>query len=65
MRSQFSAPKGCDLRDKCRVFKMVAINDEDMEFLAHLYRTIWVNGGKITVEDKELKETYYFRESTL
>lgn len=49
-----------DVRSHCNLFQMTVSNEEDMRFLAHLYRTIWINGGQITVVDKEQEATYYF-----
>lgn len=52
-RNMFKAPKNADVRDKCEVFKMTAVNEKDMEFLAALYRTVWINGGRVIIEEND------------
>jgi len=65
-RNQFTAPKRLadgsrgDLRSHCEVFKMTAVNETDMVLLSHLYRVMWLTGGKITVDDGSKQETYRF-----
>jgi hypothetical protein len=65
-RNEFRAPKKLsdgrrgDLRSHCEKFKMTAADEKDMQFLAHLYRTIWLHGGKVTIDDGTVKETYSF-----
>lgn len=65
-RNQFTAPRKLsdgsrgDLRTHCEKFKMTAVDEKDMQFLAHLYRTIWIHGGTVTIDDGTVKETYNF-----
>lgn len=66
-RNEFRAPKQLangdrrvDLRKHCEVFKMTAVDENDMVFLAHLYRTIFINGGTITIDDGQEQQTYNF-----
>lgn len=67
-RNEFKAPKKLadgthgDLRTHCETFKMTAIDESDMVFLAHLYRTIWIHGGTVTINDGTTKKTYKFGE---
>lgn len=64
-RNLFKAPKRLDngepgdLRTHCEVFKMTAVNENDMVFLSHLYRAIWI-GGVVTIDDGKSKQTYRF-----
>lgn len=64
--NEFKAPRKLasgergDVRSHCEMFKMTAANEEDMEFLAHLYRTIWLTGGTVRIDDGEEAETYHF-----
>lgn len=39
---------------------MTALNEDDMKFLAHLYRTIWIMGGSVTIDDGEVQQKYNF-----
>lgn len=65
-QSEFKAPrkrKGEPMHGvnkRCAMFKMYAANDADEIFLAHLYRTIWVRGGRVTIDDGETEQTYSF-----
>lgn len=65
-RNEFSAPRmtsdgrPTDVRSHCEVFKMTAVDEDDMKFLAHLYRTIWISGGSVTINDGKVEETYSF-----
>jgi len=49
-----------DVRKRCAMFKMSAIDETDQIFLAHLYRTIWIHGGTVTIDDGETKQEYNF-----
>lgn len=55
-KNQFIAPKNApdgtrgDLRRHCEFFAMRALDENDMKFLSHLYRTIRISGGKISIE---------------
>jgi hypothetical protein len=65
-RNYFKAPKKLadgslgDLRSHCECFKMTAVDEKDMQFLSHLYRTIWLQGGSVTIDDGAKKQTYSF-----
>ena len=63
-RNQFTAPRKLsdgsrgDLRTHCEKFKMTAVDEKDMKMLSHIYRTIFLYGGSITVDDGTVKEIY-------
>jgi hypothetical protein len=65
-RNNFTAPKRLDdgsrgdLRTHCEKFQMTAVDERDMVFLSHLYRTIFLHGGKVIVDDGQTKQTYKF-----
>lgn len=66
-RNEFKAPKGKgpnglphDVRTKCEVFKMTALNENDQLFLAHLYRCIWLTGGTVAITTPEGTDEYHF-----
>ncbi len=65
-RNCFKAPKKLhdgtigDLRTHCEQFQMVASDEENMKFLSHLYRTIFLQGGKVTINDGSSRKTYNF-----
>lgn len=65
-RNQFKAPKKLadgsigDLRSHCECFKMTAVDEKDMQFLSHLYRTIFIQGGSVTIDDGLKKQKYNF-----
>ena len=55
-KNQFVAPKKApdgtmgDLRRHCEFFAMRALDENDMLFLSHLYRTIMISGGRVSIE---------------
>lgn len=66
-RCEFRAPKKLDsvkgpvdVRKYCEVFKMTAVDEKDMVFLAHLYRTIFIHGGTVSIDDGQVEQTYKF-----
>ena len=65
-RNNFTAPRKLadgsrgDLRTHCEKYQMTAADERDMVFLSHLYRTIWLTGGTIVVNDGEKRQTYKF-----
>ena len=68
-KNTFTAPKKLIngkrpyVREHCKTFHMSTDNEDDQMFLAHLYRTIWIHGGEITINDGTVKETYRFLEN--
>lgn len=66
-KNQFVAPKKApdgtmgDLRRHCEFFAMRALDENDMKFLSHLYRTIYINGGKVSISSNgDESQTYNF-----
>jgi hypothetical protein len=64
-RNEFRAPKQLcdgtknpDVRNYCEMFKMTAVDENDMKFLAHLYRAIFISGGSIVIADGECTQIY-------
>jgi len=69
-KNEFKAPRKLpngqrgDVRKHCQTFKMSADDENDQMFLAHLYRTIWIYGGEITINDGTEQETYHFKKTS-
>jgi hypothetical protein len=50
-----------DLRRHCEFFAMRALDEKDMQFLSHLYRTIYISGGKVAISSNgDESQTYNF-----
>lgn len=61
MKSKITSPRGKDVRDAVKTFNLSTDNPEDQEFLAALYRTIFLYGGSISIkEGNSESKTYYF-----
>ena len=62
MKSKISSPRGKDVRDAVKTFNLSTDSPEDQEFLAALYRTMFLYGGSISIkEGNSSDETYYFQ----
>lgn len=68
MKSKISSPRGKDVRNAVKTFNLSTDNPEDQEFLAALYRTMFLYGGTIHIKegsiDVESGDTYYFKGAT-
>lgn len=61
MKSKISSPRGKDVRDAVKTFNLSTDSPEDQEFLAALYRTMFLYGGTISIQEGNASgETYYF-----
>lgn len=61
MKNQAKSPHPTvDVRDRCKVLKICAPTIEVEQFLAHLYTTLFIDGGEVKITNKNKEEVYKF-----